>query len=997
MVCSGNMSVSKQVINKNKHRLNRELSIIQLLFLVRKYHLAKQVDIRGGIYSHQLASLLSTKIKTEDIDTIIDEVNSINEDLISIESKLKKLSKKDLKYILRGIDDISYSYALLVKEVFLYIPLETIKEELKNFEENQVPIDNQKNVNDNTQSDNSTDNPNNGKSKSPPNTRKVPFKLRFKEPYEDERISNKKKLNALSDVQLLFLVQKYNLKFKIDFPNGISGFRIRRFLSENFKSETVDVLIAQANDKNIELNNLKVDLESLSKDKLRFLLRNVAKYDSSTVQKLTLEIFMNIPLETIKRELYEKIYKPTPPTAKKSLPNSEIETPISKPTDVSDSKSKTDSTEETICSESESKNISEINDENIKSKLLGYDESYLLDMLFNFREYFPNFKDLDREQFDQEIMDSNLSKDKAVELILGNVDLDVLINEYFNPIAYEFFPYNEKYKGPRDYQIETISQIYNAIEKGYKYIILEAVSGFGKSLIAATISSIYSEGKSYILTPTNQLLSPYTEEFKDLNLKRVFPRSKYICRHVTGDMCCSYFHCREENCRYFQNLSLEHELTYSRTCRYLYSLNEGLQSDAILCTYDYFFTEGSRRKNFLKPRKLLICDEGHNIDDLTANGCRLVLYDRTLKELNIDTEYEKQDLEVNKYYYLFLKKIKDTYEYTLKRRYLGQSDKRRYSKDFEKIKNFLSYFNEDDNNLVFKHVSDNSERENHRWEFYPVNTKKFIKDALFDYCETCIFMSSSIFDHENFAYDLGINKDEVFKINVPNIFDLSKNPIGVYNEFNMEYENIVEPEFRLKTIPIVEQIIESHKYQKGIIHTFSDECKDFLYNNLKRNNLLSNRLLTHNTANREDQLNKFKRDNRKLVFISSSMGEGVDLPGDLCEFQIIYKLPYPPSRDERIKKRYKAYEDGEEWYRYKMLTKLIQAYGRGVRFEGDSCETFILDNRILDVIEEDIEGNQIIPQYFIDAIAEYDGTFEEESLDEDDGSEALDEFLSKYL
>ena len=988
-MCSGNMPISKQDKNKNKHRLNKELSIVQLLFLVNKYNLAKEVVVSGGVYSHHLASLLAEKIKTMDIDKIIDEANSVNGELIEIESKLKKLSKKELKYILRDIGGIIYARPLLVEEVFLYIPLETIKEELDTIEKNTSPPIIQRNVGDektqsNVSSERSSDvvdNSNKSKQK------KAPFKLRFKHQDEEEQRYNKKKLNALSDIQLLYLVQKYNLKFKIDFPNGISGFRIRRFLSENFDSETVDALITQANEKHVDLNNLKVDLETLSKDKLKFLLRNVPRYDSSTVQKLTLEIFLNVPLETIKRELYDIIYKPK--SDKKTPPTHQIEKPISEPV-VSDGP---------VGAEPKHEVGSKIDEKNIKSKLFGYDEDYLFDMLFNLREFFPEFKGLNRKQFDSQTKEElDLSKDKLVELILDNVSIEVLINEYYNPKAYEFFPYSEKYNKPRDYQIETISQIYNAIEKGYKYIILEAVSGFGKSLVAATISSIYSEGKSFILTPTNQLISPYTEEFKDLNFKKVSPRSKYICRHVIGDMCCSYFYCREENCRYFQNLSLEHELKYSKTCRYLYALNEGLKSDAMLCTYNYFFTEGSRRKNFLKPRKLLICDEGHNIDDLVSNGCRLVLFERTLKELGFDTDYEKQDLEVNRYYYLFLKKVKDVYEKTLKRKWLAHVDKRRYSKDFEKIKKFISYFNEDDNNLVFKHVLDNSERENHRWEFYPVNTKKFIKDALFDYCETCIFMSSSIFDHENFAYDLGISQDEVFKIKVPNIFDLSKNPIEIYTEFNMEYENIVDIEFRLKTIPIVEQILESHKYQKGIIHTFSDECKEFLYNNLRRNTLLSNRLLTHNTANREDQLNQFKRDKRKLVFISSSMEEGVDLPGDLCKFQIIYKLPYPPSRDERIRKRYKTYEDGEEWYRYKMLTKLIQAYGRGVRFEGDSCETFILDNRILDVIEEDIDGNQIIPKYFIDAIEQYDGASEEILEEfEDDGSEALDDYLSRYL
>ena len=65
-------------------------------------------------------------------------------------------------------------------------------------------------------------------------------------------------------------------------------------------------------------------------------------------------------------------------------------------------------------------------------------------------------------------------------------------------------------------------------------------------------------------------------------------------------------------------------------------------------------------------------------------------------------------------------------------------------------------------------------------------------------------------------------------------------------------------------------------------------------------------------------------------------------------------------------------EDGKEWYKYKMLTRLIQAYGRGIRSEKDSCKTYIIDKRLWKVILNDWENDtHLIPQYFIDAIEDY--------------------------
>ena len=91
-----------------------------------------------------------------------------------------------------------------------------------------------------------------------------------------------------------------------------------------------------------------------------------------------------------------------------------------------------------------------------------------------------------------------------------------------SPVAQRNFPF----KNPRDDQLETISEIIDAINRGYKYIILEAGTGTGKSAIAATLSSIYDS--SYILTVTKQLLDQYLEDFTNMSL--VKGRKNFRCR-----------------------------------------------------------------------------------------------------------------------------------------------------------------------------------------------------------------------------------------------------------------------------------------------------------------------------------------------------------------------------------------------------------------------------------------------------------------------------------
>ena len=78
-----------------------------------------------------------------------------------------------------------------------------------------------------------------------------------------------------------------------------------------------------------------------------------------------------------------------------------------------------------------------------------------------------------------------------------NIDEDIIEN----------FPFYQ----PRLGQFEIIQDIDDAIKQGYKYIILEAGTGTGKSAIATTLAKMY--GSAYILTMTKQLQSQYNNEF----------------------------------------------------------------------------------------------------------------------------------------------------------------------------------------------------------------------------------------------------------------------------------------------------------------------------------------------------------------------------------------------------------------------------------------------------------------------------------------------------
>ena len=110
-------------------------------------------------------------------------------------------------------------------------------------------------------------------------------------------------------------------------------------------------------------------------------------------------------------------------------------------------------------------------------------------------------------------------------------------------------------------------------------------------------------------------------------------------------------------------------------------------------------------------------------------------------------------------------------------------------------------------------------------------------------------------------------------------------------------------------------------------------------NHLKRS-LRSNRILVHDSTDRDQVLEKHKSSNKPTVLLTPSMTEGVDLKDEYSRFQIICKIPYPYLGDKIVKKRMHKWK---WWYSLQTAKSIIQSVGRSVRSEKDFAVTYILD------------------------------------------------------
>ena len=189
---------------------------------------------------------------------------------------------------------------------------------------------------------------------------------------------------------------------------------------------------------------------------------------------------------------------------------------------------------------------------------------------------------------------------------------------------------------------------------------------------------------------------------------------------------------------------------------------------------------------------------------------------------------------------------------------------------------------------------------------------------------------------ENMGFRYLPNKEVEFEI-IPSTFDFSKSPIHFLNKFKMSFR---EKETSFQYLKKVIYSICETKFgdQRGMIQTGSYAFAKQLYNDAPLN--VKQRMLLYNGSREKTTCIKIHELSDNTILVGPSLNEGIDLPGELCRFIIIMKVPYPSLADKLVKEKMKLFP---LWYNATTSNDIIQGIGRGVRFDGDWCVSYILD------------------------------------------------------
>lgn len=209
------------------------------------------------------------------------------------------------------------------------------------------------------------------------------------------------------------------------------------------------------------------------------------------------------------------------------------------------------------------------------------------------------------------------------------------------------------------------------------------------------------------------------------------------------------------------------------------------------------------------------------------------------------------------------------------------------------------------------------------------------------FCSATVGGKAAYDENMGFRYNVDSSKpdeyNESYLYRVPSAFDFTQSPIHFLNKFKMSFK---EKELSFNHLKNIIYSICSTKFkdQKGMIQTGSYYFAKQLYESAPLE--IKQRMLLYNGSREKNTMISIHKMSTNTILVGPTLNTGVDLPGDECRFIIILKVPYPSLGDKLVKEKIKLFP---LWYNSSTSNEIIQGIGRGVRYDGDWCVTYILD------------------------------------------------------
>jgi len=500
----------------------------------------------------------------------------------------------------------------------------------------------------------------------------------------------------------------------------------------------------------------------------------------------------------------------------------------------------------------------------------------------------------------------------------------------------------------RKYQLAVIKRVLEAFfEQDYENVIIEAPTGFGKSVVNYIIARNFQS--AWYTTPQVVLLEQLRNDTLIEKLGGIAVlkgKDKYTCPH-TGEPVevapCQRF--RQLKCKTICQWRLDrYRVTHSPISAISFSM--------MMKTY--------RLRDFGR-RSLLIVDEADNIEDWGADfgtlRFRLGFKPETISEVISWARNKLQHVESR------IKELKAKQMLTPKELAILKT----LTEQKEKLELFLDDAQKRPNNWTMK-------KHGFLVELKILNVGTVLKDRLWWRGNKRLITSAVILDADLFMKYTGLEGKTLF-LRVPNIFPVENRKV-VFMPVTKLRKDMRTPENFWKMVSAIEKIAEEHKKENGIIHCHSYEIAEELS---KRLRLKGFKVITHGRKDRDEKFKEFieSRENPK-VFISVGFERGIDLKYDLARWQVITKCftedveVLTPSGLKPIK----SLKVGDKVISYNIETgelevdEVVRMYaehykGKVIRFTGETYDVRVTPDHLMVGAKrtKDINGKMMFGKY----------------------------------
>jgi ATP-dependent DNA helicase DinG len=548
-------------------------------------------------------------------------------------------------------------------------------------------------------------------------------------------------------------------------------------------------------------------------------------------------------------------------------------------------------------------------------------------------------------------------------------------------------------KGQRNVIIEII-QTY--LEKKHSIIICDLPTGAGKSLVAMVVSFILNKQhkKGYILTSDTSLQDQYEKDINRFMLPwgSIKGIDHYTCIDNGEKYSCGTCKTRNKSPK---------SMHCFNQCAYINARDFASKSDTAILNYNYWLimqnyvnrndedTDGNF--SLFPSRDFTICDEAQKILDIVQNHYSPRFNKNTVEKLNTLSNFfnvhkvKDHSLDVNVIEGCIDEMWKSEDQDTLNGHMCSiENSLRSFNKSTEVLKDkideeykhkkipkewlvavYLSEWVKDlhckvqDYNYIIRQTSTRNLVKNPSVDELVFNCleEKYLMDNYFhQYTGFTVLMSATFADPKTYMKTINISSAKYIK--AENTFSYEKSPIYYWPKRRMSYKQFDQNKGWL--YEKINEIIESHQNESGLIHSASYDLTNKIKLNLSKNN--QKRTFVYNgTEEKNRALDTLKMTNDKVI-MGPSLITGINLQDDHCRFIIFPKIPFPSLNDRFIKTKMNI---DPEWYKLKTIVNILQGAGRGIRSEKDWAITYILDACFGDLLHD---NRKSFPLEFIQRI-----------------------------